>query len=150
MKKRFLPILIVFFLFTCNYSNSSNVSFEEVEKQALQGNQTAMCEVGIALLTGSFGNMHDHNYKKIDRDVENALVYLEKSINLITPDNSTYSFIVDALNALGSYYEIEADNNDKAIDYYRKSADLFVRFGGDFEGIIAGRNYNRLRKLVAY
>lgn len=139
-------MLIVFFLFTGNHSNSSNVSFEEVEKQAIQGNQRSMCEVGIALLTGSFGNMHDHNYKKIDRNIENALIYLEKSINSITPDDSTYSFIVDALNALGSYYEIEADNIDKAIDYYKKSADLFVGFGGDFEGVIAGRNYNRLTK----
>ena len=147
MKKLSLVLFIVSLAFIFNSVACTASSLEDVENDASRGIQKAQCELGCALWSGIFGNIPENNYRKITRNANQAFDWLTKGTDLTVhgePTESTYSFIVDALNALGSYYEVEAADMAQAKLYYKKSADLFVKFDGEFVGTIAGRNYIRL------
>jgi hypothetical protein len=147
MKKQALIVFVFFLAFIFNTIAYAVSSLEETESAAIHGNQKAQCELGCALWTGTFGNVPDGNYRTVSRNANKAYGWLVLGTDFTAhgkPTESTYSFIVDALNSLGSYYEVEVGDTTKAKENYKKSADLFVEFGGKFEETIAGRNYNRL------
>jgi|GEM_PF-6497018 hypothetical protein len=147
MKKLSLVLFIVSLAFIFNSVACTASSLEDVENDASRGIQKAQCELGCALWSGTFGNIAEENYRSIPRNVNKACNLLKQGVDSDThgePTESTYSFIVDALNALGSYYEVEAADMAQAKLYYKRSADLFVKFDGEFAGTIAGRNYMRL------
>ncbi len=118
-----------------------------IETDARNGIQVSQCELGCALLSGIVGNLPDGTYRLVPRNADEALSWLTRGTDFAVhgePTEETYSFIVDALNSLGSYFEVHADDIVQAKMFYKQSADLFVQFGGEFEGTIAGRNFLRL------
>jgi hypothetical protein len=126
------------------------VSWEETERNAASGNQQAQCELGCSLWTGTYGNIIDGNYRKVVRLPGKAYDWLLRGTDQTThgnPTDSTYSFVVAALNALGSYFEIERGDTEEAKMYYQRSADLFVEFGGNL--IVLVCQYSMMMLLLS-
>ncbi|MBY0461746.1 MAG: hypothetical protein K2Q34_01000 [Alphaproteobacteria bacterium] len=147
MKRTLLHLFIIFLILFFDNAAFGTSCLEDTERDAIKGVQKAQCELGCALLTGIFGNIPDDTYKKILKNPNRAFDWLTNGTDFKrhgTPTKDTYLAVIDALNSLGVYFEIEKNDVEQAKNYFKQSAELFVKFGGDFEGTIAGRNYNRL------
>jgi hypothetical protein len=88
--------------------------------------------------------------EEVKKDYGLALEYLNRASSKKEhgePHELNFSLFVEALNLLGSYFETQKNDLEKAKEFYERSRDIFVHFGGMREECIANRNLMRIATL---